>query len=81
MHCTKLIYDIPLSKVPEGVGCTVKDICAGRGLARRLAELGFLKGARLMVNRSEGGAMIVSINGQRFALSRGIANKIGIDRF
>jgi ferrous iron transport protein A len=81
MHHTKLIYDIPLSGVPEGKKCVVNQISAGRGLARRLAELGFLEGASVRVDRSEGGAMIVSINGQRFALSRGIANKIGIKQF
>jgi len=81
MHCTKLIYDMPLSSVPEGRDCVVNNLSAGRGLARRLAELGFLLGTKLKVNRSEGGAMIVSINGQRFALSRGIAKKIGVKHF
>jgi len=73
-----MIHDIPLSNIPEGEICEVDHISAGRGLARRLAELGFLAGTRLTVNRSEGGSMIVCVNGQRFALSRGIASKISI---
>jgi Fe2+ transport system protein FeoA len=65
-----------LSMAKEGNKCEIMEVNAGRGLARRLAELGFVKGSTVTVTRSETGAMIVYINGQRFALSRGIAMKI-----
>jgi len=69
---------IPLSMAKEGMKCEIQEVTAGRGLARRLAELGFIRGASLTISRSETGAMIVCINGQRFALSRGIAMKITV---
>ncbi|HOP09090.1 MAG TPA: FeoA family protein [Candidatus Methanofastidiosa archaeon] len=69
---------MPLSMTKEGKKCEILEVNAGRGLSRRLAELGFVKGSTVTVTRSEAGAMIVFINGQRFALSRGIAMKISV---
>jgi len=71
--------NIPLSMAKEGAKCEIQEVSAGRGLARRLAELGFIRGTKITVTRSETGAMIVFINGQRFALSHGIAKKVFVN--
>jgi len=71
---------VPLSTISEGTKCEIADVVAGRGLARRLAELGFIAGTPIRIARSESGAMIININGQRYALSRGIAMKIMVKK-
>ena len=76
-----MIRERYLSELPEGKGCVIDHIDAGRGLARRLAELGFIKGAKLFINRVAGGAMIVCVDHQRYALSKGIGKKIAIRNF
>lgn len=67
---------MPLSMATEGSHCRVDKIMAGKGLARRLAEMGFIENAPLEIYRSEAGSVIVSVSGQKYAISRGIAMKI-----
>jgi len=52
-------------------------IIAGRGLARRLNEMGIYPGTHIRIISNPGiGPIIVEINGTRFGLGRGIALKL-----
>jgi ferrous iron transport protein A len=67
----------PLSSIPEAHEVRVREVRAGRGLARRLMEMGFVTNALVRVIKSSfNGPMIVAVNDVRFALSFGIAMKI-----
>ncbi|MHB9301533.1 FeoA family protein [Thermofilum pendens] len=49
------------------------------GLIRRLAELGFTKGARVRVlHSSPPGPVLVMVKGSRIALGRGVAMRVMI---
>jgi len=67
---------LPLIMMPERKECTIYDIHAGRGLLRRLIEMGFSKGTKLKILKADRGCLIVSVGGCKFALSKGIAMKI-----
>lgn len=68
---------LPLQMAPVGKDLQVTGIAAGRGLARRLAELGFNEHSIVRVIKSLGhGPLIVQLNNSRFALGRGMAMKI-----
>ncbi len=67
---------LPLVMVPEGQECRVYNINAGRGLSRRLVEMGFVENTPIRVLSSNRGSLIVALNGGRYCLSRGIAMKI-----
>ncbi len=68
---------IPLALVRDEEKATIAQIQAGYGLARRLAELGFVPGTIIRVLSSHfPGPIMVSIKGSRIALGRGIADKI-----
>lgn len=67
---------LPLIMMPEGKEGRVLRINAGRGLLRRLIEMGFTENALVRVLRSDRGSLIVAVNGCRYALSKGIAMKI-----
>ena len=64
--------------VPEGQDCRVSDVIAGRGLSRRLVEMGFVEDTPLRVIRSNRGSLIIALNGSRYSLSKGIAMKIRV---
>jgi len=71
------LYDMPLVMLPEGAEGRVSRVHAGRGLCRRLIEMGFTENAVVSVlGQSERGAVIVKVNGSKYALSRGMAMKI-----
>ncbi|MCK4614430.1 MAG: ferrous iron transport protein A [Thermoplasmata archaeon] len=71
---------MPLQMAPEGKELRVTSINAGRGLTRRLIEMGFNERALVKVLNSHGrGALIVQLNDARFAISRGMAMKIMVD--
>ncbi len=68
---------VPLASLaPNAVGI-VQYLAGGRGLASRLATLGFTPGARVdMVQNFGRGPIIVMVRGTRIALGRGEAQKI-----
>lgn len=69
--------DYPLTMAPEGKELRVVSINAGKGLARRLMELGFCDQAVVSVVRAQpSGPLIIQLNSSRFALGRGMAMKI-----
>jgi len=68
---------IPLAMVSPGELVTVVDVRAGRGLARRLAEMGLLPGTQIrVVNSQMPGPLIIDLKGSKLALGRGVARKI-----
>ncbi len=75
----------PLAYVKEGSTVEVVYVIAGRGLARRLAEMGITQGAILKVLRSmsPGPVVVESVNRggalpgwNRIALGYGVARKV-----
>lgn len=55
------------------------EVNGGMGLIRRLAELGFTKGARVRVlHSSSPGPVLVMVKGSRIALGRGVAMRVMI---
>lgn len=67
---------LPLIMLPENKEGKIFKIDAGRGLLRRLIEMGFTENTLVRVLRSDRGSLIVSLNGCKYALSKGIAMKI-----
>jgi len=67
---------IPLSNLPPGARAVVMEIRAGRGLTRRLMEMGLLPGSEITVLSNSAGPLLVSVRGVTLSLGRGIASKI-----
>lgn len=68
---------IPLSFVRAGSRVGLVGVRAGRGLARRLAEMGFLPGEEIeVVSNGVPGPLVVLVKGSRLVLGRGMAEKI-----
>jgi len=67
---------MPLAMLRDGEGGRVVGVYGGRGLMRRLAELGFTRGERVKVLRSGPGPILVLVKGSRVALGHGVAMKI-----
>jgi len=68
---------MPLAMVGPGEVVSVVDVRAGRGLHRRLADMGLLPGTKIkVVNSMRPGPIIIDLRGSRLALGYGIAQKI-----
>jgi len=68
---------MPLSMVEPGREVIVCDIFGGRGLRRRLSDMGLAPGASVIVMQgSFRGPVVVSVKGSRIMLGRGMAQKI-----
>lgn len=68
-----------LSLVERGRVVRIVSIEAGMGLARRLMEMGMFVGSIVTVVEQSYGHVIVDVRGARFALGRGMANKIVVE--
>lgn len=51
-------------------------ISAGKNATKRLYEMGFYSGAKVKIIKNDLGPIIVSLNGCKVALGRGLADKI-----
>jgi len=72
---------MPLAMVSPGEEVTVVDIRAGRGLTRRLADMGLIPGTPLRIITSHmPGPIIIDLRGSRVILGFGIAQKIMVER-
>ena len=68
---------IPLAMISQGEEVTVVDIRAGRGITKRLADMGLTPGATLRVITSHvPGPILVDLRGSRLVLGHGIAQKV-----
>jgi len=71
---------VSLSTLPEGSKAKVAFIRAGRGLCRRLCEMGFTKDTVVRVKRKSGrGPMELYIKGYDLAIGWGVASKIFVE--
>ncbi len=68
---------MPLSVVQQGRRVELKRIDAGQGLQGRLAAMGLVPGVKIEVERNSfQGPFLISVNGNRLMLGRGMAHKI-----
>ncbi len=71
---------VPLAFVPEGEEAVVVEVLGGKGLARRLYELGLMPGTKVKVLTScSPGPLLIDIRGSRIALGRGVTMKIMVN--
>ncbi|MCD6154295.1 MAG: ferrous iron transport protein A [archaeon GB-1867-097] len=71
---------IPLAMLPEGVRGIIVKIIGGRGLVRRLTEMGFTPGIEVTVLKSSfQGPILAVIRGSRIVIGRGVAMKILVE--
>lgn len=75
--------EIPLAILPVGAKGKITGIRGGRGLVRRLSDMGFIQGVDVKVvhshashNSGRGGPLVVEVKDSRIALGRGVAMKI-----
>ena len=74
------MMEMPLAMLPENEEARVVEVRGGRGLARRLSELGFTPGARVKVLFSNSpGPVLIDVRGSRIALGRGLLMRIIVD--
>lgn len=68
---------LPLSMVSPGQEVTLAVIHGGRGLRRRLIDMGLNEGVRLrVVEAQSSGPCLIAIGGTRLMLGHGMAQKI-----
>jgi len=68
---------VPLAFLSENKQATVVEVVGGRGLVRRLYELGFTPGTKVrVISSSFPGPVLVDVKGARIALGRGVTMKI-----
>jgi Fe2+ transport system protein FeoA len=71
---------MPVIYAKPGEELKLVRITAGRGLAKRLSEMGIYPGTHLRIVSNPGiGPIIVEVNGKRFGLGKGIASKLLAD--
>ena len=68
---------IPLAMIGQGEEVTVMDIRAGRGLTKRLADMGLTPGATLrIITNHVPGPILVDLRGSRLVLGHSITQKV-----
>jgi len=71
---------MPLIMLSEGTQATVVEVHGGRGLCRRLAEMGFNVGDKVrMIKNHRPGPVMVEVKDSRVALGRGVTMKIVVE--
>lgn len=71
---------MPLGMLPEGARARVVEVYAGRGLSRRLAEMGFNIGEMVtIIHNHNHGPVMIEVRDARVALGRGVALKIMVE--
>ena len=68
---------VPLAFLSENKQAIIVEVVGGRGLVRRLYELGFTPGTKVrVISSSSPGPVLVDVKGARIALGRGVTMKI-----
>jgi len=67
---------VPLAMMRPGEEGVVVTVQGGFGMVRRLAELGLVPGARVRVESSAWGPVVVWVSGFRIAIGRGLARRV-----
>jgi len=71
---------MPLTMATPGRDVRLVDVTAGRGLRRRLADMGLVPGAVFRVmSRDCAGPFVLAVKETRIVLGRGMAHKIIIE--
>jgi len=71
---------LPLALVSPWSEVRIIDIRGGRGLIRRLSDLGFMVGEKIrVVHIHNPGPMLVEVKGSRIAVGRGVSMKIIVE--
>jgi ferrous iron transport protein A len=70
---------VPLLALREGDEGRVVAVMGGRGCSARLMAMGIVPGKKIKVDGKRGGAILVSVNGTRFVVGRGLAMKVAVD--
>lgn len=70
---------MPLTMLSEGKDCRIREVRAGKDLKRRLTEMGFTPSSSVRLIGCQKGNLLVSVNGTRYALGKGMAMKIMIE--
>ena len=71
---------MPLAMLHEGTHAVLRAVNGGRSLRGRLAALGLIPGAEVIVLRNGGGGpFVVAVNNARICLGRGMAMQIEVD--
>jgi len=71
---------IPLALIREGERVKVSRVSGGRGLVRRMTDLGLRPGAEIeMITASRTGPLIIRLGEQRLGIGSGMAKKILVD--
>lgn len=71
---------IPLALIREGERVKVSRVLGGRGMVRRVTDLGLRPGTEIeIVSASKTGSFIIRIGGQRLGVGFGMAKKIFVD--
>jgi len=67
---------IPLNAIGIGKYAEVKNIDSGEMMCKRLMEMGVNKGTLIEIIRNDVGPLIIGLGQTRFALGRGMAQKV-----
>jgi ferrous iron transport protein A len=67
---------MPLAMVRPGEQVILVTVNAGRGLTRRLADMGLYPGVSIRVIQSHPGPFLLQLGASKLALGHGIAHKI-----
>lgn len=71
---------IPLALAREGERVKVSRVSGGRGLVRRLIDMGLRPGTEIeIVSASRTGPFVIRLGGQRLGVGFGMAKKIFVD--
>ena len=74
------MMEMPLALLSENEEAKVVEVRGGRGLVRRLSELGFTPGAKVKILFSNSpGPVVIDVRGSRIALGRGLLMRIIVD--
>ena len=68
---------MPLAMASPGSTVSVVGIAGGRGLARKLTDMGLTPGARVRVISSQApGPVMIELRGSRLALGHGVSTRV-----
>ncbi|WP_202319242.1 FeoA family protein [Archaeoglobus neptunius] len=70
---------LPLSALREGQEGRIVAVNGGRGCTVRLMSMGIAPGKKIKIAGRRGGALLVSVNGTKFVVGRGLAMKVAVD--
>jgi Fe2+ transport system protein FeoA len=68
-----------LSEIPAGRRVRILSIAGGKEMCRRLAELAIFEGEEALIERNDGGPVILSIMGSKIAVGHGQAVRILVE--